>query len=421
MNEMLLKGHPCFDKEAAGHIARVHLPVAPKCNIQCKYCSRKYDCINEGRPGVSSAVLSPAQATLYLEKISQVVKPGVVGIAGPGDAFAEPEKTLETLDRCRRLFPEMLFCLSTNGLNALDYVDAVASLGVTHVTVTINALDPRVATSIYSWVRFKKRNYRGLDAAEILLERQIETVRRLKERGLIVKINTLLIPGINEGEIPSVARKACELGCDLMNIIPLIPVKWTEFADLKEPSCKIVEEMRSSAGTYIRQSRHCKRCRADAAGLLGDDMRQEISELLRDAANTSDGFSESRSKIAFVSREGVLVNTHLGEAEEVFIAEYVDGEAVICERRPAPARGGGDARWKELARLLDDCAYLLVGGVGERPGSVLAASGLKVLVIEGVASEAAFKLFHNADISYLKKRQVCAAGKTCVGAGTGCT
>ena len=51
--------HPCFDKEARHKNARVHLPVAPKCNIQCNYCNRKFDCVNESRPGVTSSVLTP--------------------------------------------------------------------------------------------------------------------------------------------------------------------------------------------------------------------------------------------------------------------------------------------------------------------------------------------------------------------------
>jgi len=40
--------------------------VAPKCNILCNYCNRKYDCINESRPGVASAVLKPRRAIACL-------------------------------------------------------------------------------------------------------------------------------------------------------------------------------------------------------------------------------------------------------------------------------------------------------------------------------------------------------------------
>ncbi len=46
-----IQQHPCYSKEAHQY-ARMHLPVAPACNIQCNYCNRKYDCSNESRPGV---------------------------------------------------------------------------------------------------------------------------------------------------------------------------------------------------------------------------------------------------------------------------------------------------------------------------------------------------------------------------------
>ena len=49
-----VKNHPCYSEEAHHHYARMHVAVAPACNIQCNYCNRKYDCANESRPGVVS-------------------------------------------------------------------------------------------------------------------------------------------------------------------------------------------------------------------------------------------------------------------------------------------------------------------------------------------------------------------------------
>ena len=45
--------HPCYSEQAHHHFARMHVAVAPACNIQCHYCNRKYDCANESRPGSS--------------------------------------------------------------------------------------------------------------------------------------------------------------------------------------------------------------------------------------------------------------------------------------------------------------------------------------------------------------------------------
>ncbi|MBF0497953.1 MAG: radical SAM protein, partial [Deltaproteobacteria bacterium] len=109
---MNLSAHPCFNDKARHTFGRIHLPVAPRCNVQCKFCNRKFDCVNESRPGVTSGILSPYQAMVYLDAVIKV-KPNiaVVGIAGPGDPFANPEETLETLRQVRIKYPEMLLCV----------------------------------------------------------------------------------------------------------------------------------------------------------------------------------------------------------------------------------------------------------------------------------------------------------------------
>lgn len=93
-----LRRHPCFSRDASHRFARIHLPVAPKCNMQCHFCNRKFDCQNESRPGVTSTLLQPRQALEYLRQAKQKVeKIAVVGIAGPGDPFANAPETMETL------------------------------------------------------------------------------------------------------------------------------------------------------------------------------------------------------------------------------------------------------------------------------------------------------------------------------------
>ena len=67
--EEALSRHPCYNRDAHREFARMHVPVAPRCNIQCNYCNRKYDCCNESRPGVTSEVLTPEQAA---EKVAYV-------------------------------------------------------------------------------------------------------------------------------------------------------------------------------------------------------------------------------------------------------------------------------------------------------------------------------------------------------------
>lgn len=154
--------HPCFSKDARHKVGRIHLPVAPKCNMQCNYCNRDFECVNESRPGVTCKVLTPVQAAGYLDSVlERIGNIRVVGIAGPGDPFANAEETLETLALVRSRYPEMILCLATNGLELSRYVNDLADLNLSHVTVTVNAVDPAIGKAIYAWARRDKRMYRG--------------------------------------------------------------------------------------------------------------------------------------------------------------------------------------------------------------------------------------------------------------------
>ena len=101
-----IQGHPCFGGNHHKN-GRMHLAVAPKCNITCGYCSRKHDCANESRPGVTSRLLTPAEAITKVREVmaSPVVGPiiKVIGIAGPGDPLAN-EETFETFELVKKEF-----------------------------------------------------------------------------------------------------------------------------------------------------------------------------------------------------------------------------------------------------------------------------------------------------------------------------
>ncbi|MFP4397004.1 MAG: radical SAM protein, partial [Desulfonatronovibrio sp.] len=245
MMELDISTHPCFNRKVKGSCGRVHLPVAPKCNIMCNFCNRKYDCVNESRPGVTSAVLTPVQAVEYLKKVRQKIKElTVAGIAGPGDPMANAPETLETIARVRKEMPDLLLCLSSNGLHLSENVDQLKKLGLTHATITVNAVDPRIGMKIYSWVRDKKIVYQGMEAARIMWAKQKESIIKLKEQGMQVKINSIMIPGINDRHMLEIARTAGELKVDLFNIIPVFPNPGTKFQDIAEPDPGAVKVLR---------------------------------------------------------------------------------------------------------------------------------------------------------------------------------
>lgn len=264
--------HPCFTAAAQKLYGRVHLPVAPACNLKCAYCNGKYDCPNENRPGLASRIIEPDQVADYLSRaLRRCPAITVVGIAGPGDPFHDPARTLAALAAVRALRPDLSLCLATNGLNLSDSVDDLAALDVGFVTVTVNAVQPEIGRRIYTAVRLKNRVLSGLEAAGVLLDRQLAAISRLKAKHMVVKVNTVVVPGLNDAHIPEIARRLSGYGVDLMNLIPLIPLPGTPLADYLAPSMASLESLRRTAASFIPQMRHCRRCRADAAGLLACD------------------------------------------------------------------------------------------------------------------------------------------------------
>lgn len=271
--------HPCYSQEAQHKFGRLHLAVAPSCNIQCNYCERKFDCVNESRPGVTSEVLMPADA---LKRTEQILRAHpyirVIGIAGPGDPL-DNDETFETFRLIREKFPDVTLCVSTNGLLLADRFDELARSDVETLTVTLNAIDPDIQKEIISMIHYNGKKYVGREAAEILIQNQLKGIQKAVDSGMTVKINTVLIPGINDKHITEIAKKMNEMGVYIMNIMPLI--NQAAFADIVPPTDAERKAVQDACAPYVKQMKHCRQCRSDAYGLLGKDLSVEKKECSR--------------------------------------------------------------------------------------------------------------------------------------------
>lgn len=267
--DRVVHGHPCFGGNRHKN-GRIHLAVAPQCNIKCGYCERKHDCANESRPGVTSRLLTPQQACDKVREVMSDVQLGkvikVVGIAGPGDPLAN-DSTFETFRLVKAEFPELLFCMSTNGLALPERINELAAINLHSLTVTINAIDPAIGAQIYRHVIYKGKHYQGEEGAAILIKNQFEGLRLAAELGLVIKVNTVLVPGMNDLQIPLIADKVSQAGAFVMNIMPIIPQ--AELSHVAPPSSEYLETVRSANERVIAQFRGCQQCRADAVGLIG--------------------------------------------------------------------------------------------------------------------------------------------------------
>ncbi len=277
-----VENHPCFSEKAHHHFARMHVAVAPACNIQCNYCNRKYDCSNESRPGVVSEVLEPDQAVRKVKAVAaNIPQMTVLGIAGPGDPLANPERTFTTFRRLAAETPDIKLCVSTNGLRLPEFADEIAKFNIQHVTITINCLDPEIGAKIYPWIYWNNRRIRGVKAAKILLRNQIKGLEMLVERGVLVKVNSVMIPGVNDHHLKEVSKLVKAKGAFLHNVMPLIAeAEHGTFYGLTgqaSPSGRELRELQDSCSDSMSMMRHCRQCRADAVGMLGEDRGQEFT------------------------------------------------------------------------------------------------------------------------------------------------
>lgn len=268
----IMRRHPCFDEAAHDVVGRVHLPVAPRCNIQCAYCERRI-CANltMQHPGWARRLLAPAEAAALVRRLVRA-RPGegpgdpapipfVVGVAGPGEPLANDE-TFEALGLVHREFPALIKCVSTNGLLLAQSLPRLLAVGVTALTVTVNAPDGEVGRRIYTWVRHRGTVYRGQEAAELLIASQLRGLRAALAAGLAVKVNSVLIPGVNDRHLTRLAYCLQEIGVRLMNIMPLIPAG--QMRARRPPTCDELRQARADSEAAVPQFRRCEQCRADA-------------------------------------------------------------------------------------------------------------------------------------------------------------
>jgi nitrogen fixation protein NifB len=185
----------------------------------------------------------------------------VAGIAGPGEPLAN-EATLETLRLVGASHPDLLLCLSTNGLELEHRLPELLDLGLRSLTITINTTAAETATQIYAWAQLDGVGVSGREAAHEILARQWRGLELAADAGLLVKINSVLIPGVTEQRLPSVARRAAELGAARHNIIPLIPRG--KMRGHPAPSPAELERVRLDCEQWLAQFRGCVLCRADA-------------------------------------------------------------------------------------------------------------------------------------------------------------
>ncbi len=424
-----VNNHPCFSEGAHHYYARMHVAVAPACNIQCHYCNRKFDCANESRPGVVSELLDPDQAVKKaLAVAAEIPQTSVVGIAGPGDPLANPERTFSTFRGLKKHAPDIKLCVSTNGLQLPQHVDELVKHNIGHVTITINCIDPAIGARIYPWIFWDHQRLRGEKAARILIDQQLKGLEMLVQRDVLVKVNSVMIPGINDQHLKEVSRVVRAKGAFLHNIMPLIarPEHGTYYGltGQRGPTEAELIALQETCSGNMKVMRHCRQCRADAVGLLGEDrgaefamdelenkeldykiamekraVVHEVIERQRTKQRQTrliNGFLKSELtplryktsmyapvRMAVATRGENVINEHFGQAREFLIYEASsDGVRFLGYRKTDLYCSGPDScgdsatALRNTIRTLQGCKVVLCAKIGFEPWSELEAAGI---------------------------------------------
>jgi nitrogen fixation protein NifB len=291
------------------------------------------------------------------------------------------------------------------------------------VTVTVNAIDPDVGARFHPWIFFRGRKLEGREAARILSQRQLEGIAALRDRGVLCKVNSVVVPGLNDGHLPAVSRAVRALGAFVHNVMPLIsaPEHGTRFGveGRRGPTAQELEAVQEACAGGAKVMRHCRQCRADAVGLLGEDRhasfplaevaaapeppppalaaslagrdayrraadgRRALLADARDAALAAlAGFpSALRGRVAVATRGEGLVNQHFGHAREFLVYDVSRAGAQLVGLRKVDAYctgGDGDERTLDVVvRALEGCDAVLVAKVGRCPRETLATAGIE--------------------------------------------
>ncbi len=172
----------------------LRVSLTDRCNLRCTYCMPA-----EGiAPGPQSAVLTA-------DEVVQLVRIGVerLGITAVrftgGEPLLRPDLA-EIIAATAALAPRPDIALTTNAIGLAERVDALAAAGLDRVNISLDSLDPTVYAEI---------------TRRPLLTRALEGVAAARAAGIGVKINTVLVPGVNDDEAADLVEWALEGGVEL--------------------------------------------------------------------------------------------------------------------------------------------------------------------------------------------------------------
>jgi nitrogen fixation protein NifB len=376
---------------------------------------------------VVSELLNPDQAVKKVMAVAaNIPQMTVLGIAGPGDPLANPERTFDTFRQLSEKAPDIKLCVSTNGLSLPEHVEELSKHNIDHVTITINCVDPEIGAKIYPWIFWNNRRIKGKKGAKIMIEQQQKGLQMLTDRGILVKVNSVMIPGVNDEHLEEVSKIVKAKGAFLHNVMPLIAeAEHGTFYGVmgqRGPTHDELQELQDKCAGDMNMMRHCRQCRADAVGLLGEDRGDEftmdkvdemqidyeaamekraeyqaaaLATLEAQRNKTGESFislssigvnkKEARPVLMAVATSGGgVVNQHFGHTKEFLVYEasmtdvrFIGHRKVELYCEGGDTCGDGESVLGKTIRTLEGCEAVLCSKIGYEPWEQLEEAGIQ--------------------------------------------
>ena len=180
----------------------LRLSVTDRCNLRCQYCM----------PQINFSWL-PHDSILTYEEILKVCHTlSAIGVTKVRLTGGEPlvrRDLISLIERLTEINGLEEICITTNGVLLEEYADGLYQAGIRHINISLDSLSPERFAYIT-----------GFD----LLEQVWRGIEKVLEKGFSpIKINSVIIKGINDNEIIALAGLSTEYPIQV-RFIELMPV-----------------------------------------------------------------------------------------------------------------------------------------------------------------------------------------------------
>lgn len=209
--------------------------VTNKCNLNCVYCHHE---------GILDKIDEQEDLELTAEEISFIIKISTrFGIENVKLTGGEPlirKDIIKIIENISKINEIKNISLVTNGTLLKQKVDALAKAGLHRLNVSLDTMDPE----IYKQIIQSHQNHEPNDV--------IEAIKSSIESGLKpIKINFLLLKGVNDVNLKEMIKLTCELGPDVrLQAIELIPSDHPEIFEQYHVDFDDIEEELSKLGNF---------------------------------------------------------------------------------------------------------------------------------------------------------------------------